>query len=95
MLTTRIRPKISVKPLATTKKSAASVSPLSVTTANLRGSSAALTSSQITTTTRDRGQRHALWRPAARPRRQFGLGGRAGWAGGREQIGGWRLTVAV
>ncbi len=49
MLTTRIRPKISVKPLATTKNSAASVSPLSVTTANLRGSSAPLTISQITT----------------------------------------------
>ena len=36
MLTTRIRPKISVKPLATTKYRAASVTPLSVTTANLR-----------------------------------------------------------
>ena len=52
MLTTRIRPKISVKPLATTKNSAASVTPLSVTTANRRGSSTALTTSHTTTTAR-------------------------------------------
>ena len=34
MLIVRIRPKISVKPLATTKKSAASVMPFSVTVTN-------------------------------------------------------------
>ena len=50
MLTTRMSPKISVKPLATTKKSAASVIPLSVTTANWRESSLALTISQTITT---------------------------------------------
>jgi hypothetical protein len=44
---------------------------------------------------RDREQHHAPRRPAARPRRQLGLGRRAGGAGGREQIGAWRLTVAV
>ena len=49
MLTTRIRPKIRVKPLATTKYSAASVVPLSVTTAKRRGSSIALTNSQTAT----------------------------------------------
>ena len=49
MFTTRIRPKISVKPLATTKNSAASVIPLSVTTANWRESSLALTSSHTIT----------------------------------------------
>ena len=51
MLTTRISPKISVKPLATTKNSAASVSPLSVTTAKRRGSSAPLTTRKATTAT--------------------------------------------
>src|ERR687898_1440419 len=50
MFTTRMSPKISVKPLATTKKSAASVRPFKVTTANWRRSSLALTISQTTTT---------------------------------------------
>ena len=72
MLTTRISPKISVKPLATTKKSAASVTPLSVTTANWRRSSAALTSSHddhdaATIAERDRGGRSS---PSRRCRRR-------------------------
>ena len=50
MLTTRIRPKISVKPLATTKKSAASVTPLSVTTRNCFGSSIILMKRKTATT---------------------------------------------
>ena len=45
MLTTRIRPKMRVKPLATTKNSAASVIPFRVTTAKVRQSSLALTRS--------------------------------------------------
>jgi hypothetical protein len=49
MLTTRMSPKIRVKPLATTKKSAASVTPFSVTTANCRRSSLAFATSQMAT----------------------------------------------
>ena len=60
MLTTRIRPKISVKPLATTKNRAASVSPLSVTTANRRASWPAFTASQTSTAP-------AIAAPATRP----------------------------
>ena len=63
MLTTRIRPKISVKPLATTKNSAASVVPFSVTTANWRGSSIALTSSQTRTTATTSGEDDPLRAP--------------------------------
>jgi hypothetical protein len=51
MLTTRMSPKISVKPLATTKNSAASVIPFRLTTANTRQSSFALTSSHTPTAT--------------------------------------------
>ena len=47
MLTTRMSPKISVNPLATTKYRAASVSPLSVTVTNCFTSSAALRSRKI------------------------------------------------
>jgi hypothetical protein len=50
MLTTRMSPKISVNPLATTKYSAASVSPLRVTVVNCRRSAAALNTRKIATT---------------------------------------------
>ena len=67
MFTTRIRPKISVKPLATTKNSAASVIPFRVTTANCCQSSLPLTSSHIPTAaaTRARATRRLL-HPALR-----------------------------
>src|SRR5262245_36300758 len=51
MFTTRIRPKISVKPLATTKYRADSDRPLSVTVTNWSKLSAALIAIQTTTTT--------------------------------------------
>ena len=53
MLTTRISPKISVKPLATTKYSAASVEAVERDHGELRGSSTALMNSQIDDDGRD------------------------------------------